>query len=245
MTVNRHVVAAYPTTSSVIITSAGRQKRQSIGKGAYTLRSNLSSIKSTHIFRYVQMLERRQVQLTAGVQELYQRQQIGHISSDQRPKESHYKKPPTHEILDGLGILDSTEWDDSDHSECVYEAVEEYSSGSKRSTETTASPVTPTILPAAQIAFPRLLAAAEPQYDDQTDHRTIQDDACNDQTPSIFPSRPSLPLSTLDNAVTETLRQFQQQTDTFDIHSLQVDDQYIPEIEIDTNLSTEIDGIIS
>ena len=61
---------------------------------------------------YVQMLERQQVQLIAGLQELYNRTQTG-VGWTAPPLEPvNYGQPLTHKILDGLGVLRTEEWED-------------------------------------------------------------------------------------------------------------------------------------
>lgn len=58
------------------------------------------------------MLERQQLQLTAGLQEAYRLISTGQ-SWPSRPLEiTHYGQPLTHKILEGLGVLQSDEWAD-------------------------------------------------------------------------------------------------------------------------------------
>lgn len=150
------------------------------------------------------MLERQRVQLTAGVQKLYQRQQNGYGSLDGRPKDSQYEKPPTHEILKGLGILDSTEWHDFHLSESIYEDSEAYSPGNSSFIETTTPPVTRSILPATQIAFP----SSPPTIDLDYDHHT---DLC----------------ATLGSSSTGMPYHSQPEMNSFDICYLNIDDNYV------------------
>ncbi|KAL6718993.1 Fluconazole resistance protein 1 [Lecanora helva] len=69
------------------------------------------------VFRkgYVQMLERQQAQLIAGLQELYRRTQTGEGWTAPTLEPSHYGQPLTHKILEGLGLLRAEEWDERAH----------------------------------------------------------------------------------------------------------------------------------
>lgn len=162
--------------------------------------------------RYVQMLERNQLQLTAGVQELYKRLHNGHGLSGQWPNGALHENTSTNKILDGLGILNSTEWDDFDDSESTYKSSEEYSLHSKTFAERKVSSITGSEIPAAQRALSRAQAATEMRDNIQTDTVQIQADALYDQTLSISPFSPSLPCLTYSPAFAETLCQFQQKT---------------------------------
>ena len=60
------------------------------------------------------MLERQHTQLIAGVQELYRRVQIGQGCQGEQLQVENYDQPLTHEILEGLGLLQADDWDDID-----------------------------------------------------------------------------------------------------------------------------------
>lgn len=60
------------------------------------------------------MLERQHTQLIAGLQELYRRTQYGQGGNGPRSEPINYGQPLTHNILEGLGVLQQDEWDDSE-----------------------------------------------------------------------------------------------------------------------------------
>lgn len=61
--------------------------------------------------RYVQMLERQQSQLIAGIQILYQSMQNGHRWTGPPLEHDAYGQPLTHQILQGLGVVESNDWE--------------------------------------------------------------------------------------------------------------------------------------
>lgn len=60
------------------------------------------------------MLERQHTQLIAGLQELYRCTQNGQGWTAPSLEPVNYGQPLTHKILEGLGVLRTDEWDDSD-----------------------------------------------------------------------------------------------------------------------------------
>lgn len=62
--------------------------------------------------RYVQMLERQQSQLIAGIQLMYRSMQKGEGWTGPPLDHDAYGQPLTHKVLEGLGILVSEKWDD-------------------------------------------------------------------------------------------------------------------------------------
>ena len=170
--------------------------------------------------RYVQILEHQQIQLTAGVQELYQRQRNGWDSSGRQLEELQYEKPPTHEILKSLGILDSIERNDFHFSESKYEDSEVYPSGVNSFMKTKTPPAAQSITPATQIPSP----GSSPRTDSKYDH---QDNL----------------HATFDSAFSKVPDQSQPELFTLNSYCLHIDDEYLP--GFDMHSTAEIDNPFS
>ena len=75
------------------------------------------------------MLERQHIQLTAGVQKMYKHLSKGDgwPGANLEDVSDHDGRPPTHQILEALGVLQSAPYDQEDHSDHTREIFKEHS----------------------------------------------------------------------------------------------------------------------
>ena len=109
-----HALVASPMTRYVRMANTGSPKRQSFDQGALPLAASGSSYPKLLLLiirSYVQMLERQHAQLVAGLQELYRRTQNGDGWKGPHSESVNYNPPLTHKILETLGVLHSSEWE--------------------------------------------------------------------------------------------------------------------------------------
>ena len=101
------VADAKQTMLFVFLASVKRHMTKSILKG---MPAPVYSCSSQLICRsYVEMLEQQQAQLVSGLREMYRRLQAGESWPGKSLKESHGGFPLTHDILERLNVLHSTD----------------------------------------------------------------------------------------------------------------------------------------
>ena len=107
----------------------------------------------------MQLLERQHAQLTAGLHELYRRTQNGEGWTGLQLEAVNHHQPLTHNILEGLGVLQINDWEGAESGPDTWQDFEGRgrdhsgwicSETASPSTQATFSPTSP-----AQIAFPQ------------------------------------------------------------------------------------------
>ncbi|KAI4172518.1 MAG: hypothetical protein LQ343_003512 [Gyalolechia ehrenbergii] len=126
-------------------------RRSSTGKGEHTGYCNLLREHSDHC-RYVQMLERQQAQLIAGIQGLHQMNQTGERVPVEPLEANRIGQPLVHQILQKLGVLDAGDpWDEIEPDICKSESP---------SAEADAA-FDPPVLPETQCVWPSVMNAGD------------------------------------------------------------------------------------
>ena len=170
-----HALVADPTIRYVRMGSRRNPLKQSFDQGELSLQAYRFSRRQSFlltIYSYVQMLERQQAQLIAGLQEFYRRTQNGEGWTGPRLELGNHNQPLTHKVLEALGVLHPDEWEDARSDDSCRQSFEKHgpdedgwmiSEPGSPSTQATLSPSSPPLT-----AFPQSTIMSKRQSKLQT-----------------------------------------------------------------------------